>query len=307
MRRGIPFSALLCLVALLPATASAQTGGAPAPSPSGGAEVGQVKSPLKRAKPRRLTIGVFSVAPARLQPGGPPAQIRWRINGPGRSARARVDVVGSDGRLAHRLQLGWVALRRTHTRSWQLRGGDLEPGSYVVRLHAVGEDGRVLTRTARSSGRSRLRVVSQPVTVGSGVFPVQGDYDLGGDGARFGASRGERAHQGQDITAAEGTPIVAPKSGTVYWRAYQKDGAGYYVVVRGDDGRDYAFLHMREGSIVVDEEQRVAAGQQIGEVGNSGRSFGAHLHFEIWPDGWYAKDARPIDPLPDLLAWAGGG
>ena len=32
----------------------------------------------------------------------------------------------------------------------------------------------------------------------------------------------------------------------------------------------------------------------------------AHLHFEIWPDGWYATaDSHPIDPLPDLLAWAG--
>ncbi len=48
----------------------------------------------------------------------------------------------------------------------------------------------------------------------------------------------------------------------------------------------------------------MAAGDQVGEVGNSGRSFGAHLHFEVWVGGWYEKGAAPVDPLPLLQAWA---
>jgi murein DD-endopeptidase MepM/ murein hydrolase activator NlpD len=303
MRRGLLVSALLCL--LLPASAFAQTtGGAPAPSATGGVQPGQA---VKRA-PRHLTIRSFTVNPAKLQPGGAPARIAFRINGPGKSVRVRVDLVDARGHTAKRLQLGWKQLRVAHTRSWQLMGGELEPGAYVARLHAVAADGRVLRRSASASGRSSLKVVAapKPVTVGSGVFPVQGAYDFGGDGARFGNDRKSHLHQGQDITAAEGLPVVSPKSGFVYWRRYQKDGAGHYVVVRGDDGRDYVFMHLKADSVLVEEEQRVTAGQQLGQVGSTGRSSGAHLHFEIWPDGWYAKDSQPIDPLPDLQAWAAG-
>ena len=108
--------------------------------------------------------------------------------------------------------------------------------------------------------------------------------------------------------AAEGTPVVTPVAGIVHWRAYQAGGAGYYVVIRGDDGRDYAFMHFQAGSTLVEKGQRVAAGQRLASVGNTGDSQGAHLHLEIWPDGWYASpDSHPIDPLPDLLAWAAAG
>ena len=302
MRRGILATALLCLALSSSATAQA-TGGAPAPTSAGGAQPGQ---PVKKSKkPSRLIVKTFTVNPARLQPGGAPATIAYRIKGSGKSVRVRIDVVDAEGHTVRRLQLGWKALRRTHTRTWQIAGGELDPGAYTARLHAVSVDGRVLTRTARSSGRSSVRVVApRPVTVGSGVFPVQGPYDLGGESARFGHDRSTHLHQGQDISAAEGTPVVTPKAGFVYWRRYQKDGAGHYVVVRGDDGRDYVFMHLKADSVLVEEQQRVTAGQQLGQVGNTGRSFGAHLHFEIWPDGWYAKGSKPIDPLPDLQAWA---
>jgi murein DD-endopeptidase MepM/ murein hydrolase activator NlpD len=140
------------------------------------------------------------------------------------------------------------------------------------------------------------------------VFPVQGAYTFGGPDAVFGAGRSGHSHQGQDMIAAEGTPVVTPVAGTIFWRAYQAGGAGHYVVVRGDDGRDYALMHFQDGSVLVQKGQRVAAGQRLASVGSTGASSGPHLHFEIWPDGWYANaDSHPIDPLPDLLAWAGLG
>jgi murein DD-endopeptidase MepM/ murein hydrolase activator NlpD len=135
---------------------------------------------------------------------------------------------------------------------------------------------------------------------------VQGAWTLGGEDARFGAPRRGHSHQGQDVLAAEGTPVVSPRAGFVTWRAYQAAGAGHYVVVRGDDARDYVFMHLQDGSVAVEKGQGVAAGDRLGAVGATGRAEGAHLHFEIWPHGWFAGDgSEPIDPLPDLLAWAG--
>ena len=97
--------------------------------------------------------------------------------------------------------------------------------------------------------------------------------------------------------AAEGTPVVTPVAGIVYWRAYQAGGAGYYVVIRGDDGRDYVFMHFQER---LDRSSRrasgVAAGPALGSVGSTGDASGPHLHFEIWPDGWYAQGVHADRP-----------
>ena len=65
-------------------------------------------------------------------------------------------------------------------------------------------------------------------------------------------------------------------------------------------------MHLLAGSVAAVKGQVLAAGQPFAAVGSTGRSSGPHLHFEIWPDEWYSSAAsRPIDPLPDLLAWAG--
>jgi murein DD-endopeptidase MepM/ murein hydrolase activator NlpD len=65
-------------------------------------------------------------------------------------------------------------------------------------------------------------------------------------------------------------------------------------------------MHLLAGSITTEKGALLAPGQAFAAVGSTGASSGPHLHFEIWPDGWYSgKDSRPIDPLPQLMAWAG--
>lgn len=141
----------------------------------------------------------------------------------------------------------------------------------------------------------------------AGVFPVRGTYTFGGDGARFGAGRTGHTHEGQDILAASGTPVVAPLTGAVLFNSYQANGAGRYVILHADNGWDMMFAHCLAGSATVGEGARVAAGDQLCLVGASGRASGPHLHFELWPDGWrHLKGTRPIDPLPQLRRWAVG-
>lgn len=170
----------------------------------------------------------------------------------------------------------------------------------------------------RKAPRKPQRKASSPVTppvdetpeapTVAGVFPVRGTFSLGGDDARFGAGRTGHRHQGQDIAAALGTPVVAPVAGTVWWKANQPSGAGIYLVLRGAaDGRDYVFMHLKRGSVLVTPGQTVSAGQQLAQVGSTGASSGPHLHFEIWVGGWASRDGTPIDPLPQLQRWAGLG
>jgi murein DD-endopeptidase MepM/ murein hydrolase activator NlpD len=165
---------------------------------------------------------------------------------------------------------------------------------------------------AKRKAKARRKRVPAPPPAGAPApagesahhFPVSGSYSLGGADARFGAGREGHRHQGQDVVAAEGTPVVAPWAGLVEFVRFQKSGAGWYIVLDGDDeDRDYVFMHLRKGSIVVGAGQHVGAGQPLAQVGNTGSSSGPHLHFEIWVGGWY-HGGKPIDPLPLLQQWA---
>jgi murein DD-endopeptidase MepM/ murein hydrolase activator NlpD len=287
--------------------AAAQTGGAAAPEPGAGGVTFE-----QPTGGRRLVGTEFTVSPGDVTAGGT-LRFAYRLDGRPRRVRVRIDLVPMSPEPARvaRIRLGRqpTGVRRTVT--WD---AEVAPGRYRAHLRATG---RVRSRTARAAGPSQPLVIVRPApapppppvppsTLGRGIFPVQGPHDFGGRDARFGAGRDTHSHQGQDILAAAGTPVVAPFAGSVHWRAYQREGAGHYIVIRAADGRDYVFMHLLDGSLAVEKGQTVAAGQQLAAVGATGRATGPHLHFEIWPDGWFASsDSRPIDPLPELLTWSG--
>jgi murein DD-endopeptidase MepM/ murein hydrolase activator NlpD len=130
-------------------------------------------------------------------------------------------------------------------------------------------------------------------------FPVQGAHDFGEFGAGFGGGRG---HQGQDVFAACGTPIVAARGGTIQFKEYHSR-AGHYIVIDGArTGTDFAYMHLREAALV-DKGDKVKTGQLLGFVGDTGDASACHLHFEEWTaPGWYSGGSA-FDPLPDLKAW----
>jgi murein DD-endopeptidase MepM/ murein hydrolase activator NlpD len=141
--------------------------------------------------------------------------------------------------------------------------------------------------------------VPPPPPAGTFVFPVQGAHTYG-DG--YGVARSGHTHQGQDVFAACGTPLVAPARTKVLYTGSQKS-AGNYLVLRYKKMRhDYFFAHMATAPLVT-RKQKLVPGQQVGTVGESGNASGCHLHFELWKrPGWY-RGGSARDPLPTLLAW----
>lgn len=96
----------------------------------------------------------------------------------------------------------------------------------------------------------------------------------------------ERMHNGVDMSAPQGTPIYAAKSGRVSVAKWS-NSAGYYVSINHGDGFSSIYMHMTH--FIVSAGQYVNAGQVIGYVGNTGLSKGAHLHFGISYNGKYVN------------------
>ncbi|MBI5311348.1 MAG: M23 family metallopeptidase [Actinobacteria bacterium] len=128
------------------------------------------------------------------------------------------------------------------------------------------------------------------------MFPVRGTHNFGQYAAKFGGGRG---HQGQDVMASCGTKLVAARGGVVIESRFHSR-AGNFIVIRPEGGGDMAYMHMVTKSPFKPGDE-VYTGQTIGNVGQTGRASGCHLHFERWTgEIWRSK---PFDPLPDLLAW----
>lgn len=98
-----------------------------------------------------------------------------------------------------------------------------------------------------------------------------------------------RFHGGLDFTAPIGTPIYATADGTIKEAGYNTGGFGNHVVI--NHGYGYQTLYGHMSRIAVRDGQSVKRGQVIGYVGNSGKSTGAHLHYEV------IKNGTHLDPV----------
>ncbi|SEP91218.1 N-terminal domain of peptidoglycan hydrolase CwlO-containing protein [Virgibacillus subterraneus] len=127
---------------------------------------------------------------------------------------------------------------------------------------------------------------------GSGIFswPSQG---------RLSSTYGSRSlgyHYGLDIAASTGTTIKTAAAGVVTRSAYSTSYGNVVYVYHPQYNKSTVYAHMSSRS--VGYGQNVSAGQKLGEIGNTGRSYGAHLHFEVHNGEWSQHGG--INPMPFL-------
>jgi murein DD-endopeptidase MepM/ murein hydrolase activator NlpD len=120
------------------------------------------------------------------------------------------------------------------------------------------------------------------------IWPAKGVL-TSGYGWRWG-----RMHQGVDIGGPIGTPIVAAADGVVKFSGWNSGGFGKFVEILHNDGKVTRYAH--NNKLWVATGQTVRQGEQIAELGNTGRSTGPHLHFEIRTNSGSA--VNPISLLP---------
>ena len=100
-----------------------------------------------------------------------------------------------------------------------------------------------------------------------------------------------RAHHGVDYAAPKGTPVYAIGSGKVIKKAYQANGAGYYLKIRHNATYTTSYMHLSGYAKGLKEGDYVKQKQVIGYVGSTGLSTGPHLDFRVYENG------KPINPL----------
>ena len=180
----------------------------------------------------------------------------------------RTELLASQNRLSNsrgkqRRQLGST---REQERRWIAEANAL-----------AAEDARIRGQLAAAQGATDTVPSSQGL-----IWPVNGPVT-----SPFGYRWG-RLHAGIDIAVPYGTPIHAAASGTVVLAAWT-GGYGNYTCI--DHGGGLATCYAHQSAFAVSTGAQVVQGQVMGYVGNTGHSFGAHLHFEVRING------APVDPL----------
>lgn len=199
----------------------------------------------------------------------------------------RVIKLGGSGRVVRRFTTGRLQPGGWHRVSFSgldRKGRLIGAGRFLVRLGPRGGNLRKLSRLRLHGHRS----------------PVAGPFGSRGPVGWFGAARnGGRTHEGLDMTANCGRPLVAVRSGTILKAATDPELKGNYVVLKGrSERRTYLYAHLKRPA-AVKEGQKVRAGRRLGSVGQTGNaaSTPCHLHFEVRSRG------RLLDPAPLVGSW----
>jgi murein DD-endopeptidase MepM/ murein hydrolase activator NlpD len=309
----IAAAAAAALLGLLGGIASASTGGAP--TPAGGPPPPPSSSGEPDPEP---TAGALRLISATTSPrksfyyGVRTPRLRYVIGSDRPDNDLRIEVVDPAGQAVKVFYRNDVAPGVPDSVRWDgtVAGGrPARNGHYSFHILPQGDAqaaGRTLQQSLRRARRRTSPSSSKSLTLSFDLyafaFPILGAHDFGGAGGRFGAARSGHIHEGQDVMAKCGVPLVAARGGRVQYAGYQ-GAAGNYIVIDGKGtGFDTAYMHLLEPS-PLGAGTAVRTGEPIGLVGQTGDATACHLHFEIWTaPGWY-EGGSPIDPLPFLKSW----
>jgi len=297
--------AMAAILAAPAATALALTGGAP--TPSGAAPAPPSRSGTADPAPSAGTLSLVSATTSPRKSfyyGVRSPRLSYTIGSDLPSNDLQIDVVGESGETVRSFYRNDIAPETLDSVRWDgtgIGGRPAPDGRYSFRIvsQVSGSDAQASARIPRAASSPPLRL---SFDLYGYAFPLLGSHDFGGAGAGFGAGRTGHTHQGQDVMANCGVPVVAARGGRVRFSGYQS-AAGNYVVIDGrGTGFDTGYMHLLEPS-PLQAGETVRTGQPIGVVGSTGSSTACHLHFEMWTaPGWY-EGGSPIDPLPYLLQW----
>lgn len=161
----------------------------------------------------------------------------------------------------------------------------------MVRRQKEQEEARKRALSSRGSS-SESGGSLPPVSNGAFMRPANGPIT-----STFGPRWGE-IHYGIDIgKRGASVPVVAAADGYVYRSYYSPSYGNVIFIMHYIDGQVYTTVYAHLESRLVSEGQNVSKGQMIGYMGNTGRSFGEHLHFELHRGPWNASKSNAVDPL----------
>ncbi|MFB9441651.1 M23 family metallopeptidase [Dactylosporangium vinaceum] len=161
-----------------------------------------------------------------------------------------------------------------------------DPHTDGLTMESAGNYGDITTRSgeraSRGDAKTTLSTANQPAP-DVWILPLH-NYTL----TSFYGERWGRLHPGVDLGAATGTPFVAAAAGKVILCRWN---AGYGNNVMIDHGGGIVTVYGHASKLLCKEGQQVKAGDRLALVGNTGHSFGSHLHFEV------RDNDKPIEPL----------
>jgi murein DD-endopeptidase MepM/ murein hydrolase activator NlpD len=298
----IGIAAIVALLACFAGSAVAASGGAGTPETSPSAKGSPSGAPA--ASP---SAGAISIAAATTSPrksfyfGYRYPRLSYTIASTQPENDLQIDVLDSTGAVVKTFYRENVAPDVENKVRWDGTTNEGRParnGRYSFRISPQSPTAPAPAARKASSSTS----LSLGFDFYGYAFPILGAHEYGMGAGRFGAARTGHTHQGQDVMAACGTPLVAARGGIVQYSGYQ-GAAGNYIVI---DGRgttnDFMYAHLAEPS-PLQTGDTVRTGQPIGIVGDTGDAQGCHLHFEMWgAPGWY-EGGSPFDPHPYLEKW----